>query len=97
MEYLKINIANQVTSAYNQYKKNNEGLASYSDDYLRKLDDLNRNTNVYFQKRDITLLQFIDQQRIYITTNIQLIELKQQYLNSVNNLNFSVGESVIEY
>jgi hypothetical protein len=26
-----------------------------------------------------------------------LIELKQQYLNSVNNLNFSVGETVIDY
>ncbi len=97
LEYLKINVINQVVSAYNQYKKNNEGLASYSDDYLQKLEDLNRNTNVYFQKRDITLLQFIDQQRIYITTNIQLIELKQQYLNSVNNLNFSIGESVIDY
>ena len=97
LDYLKINVINQVVSAFNQYKKNNEGLASYTNDYLQKLEDLNRNTNVYFQKRDISLLQFIDQQRIYITTNIQLIELKQQYLNSVNNLNFSVGESVIDY
>ncbi len=96
-EYLKVNVMNQVISAYNQYKRNNEGLSSYSDEYLDKLDQLNRNTNVYFQKRDISLLEFIDQQRIYITTNIQLIELKQQYLNSVNNLNFSVGETVVDY
>ena len=88
---------NQVIAAYNQYKRNNEGLSSYSDEYLVKLDQLNRNTNIYFQKRDISLLEFIDQQRIYITTNIQLIELKQQYLDSVNNLNFSVGETVVDY
>lgn len=96
-DYLKINIANQVVAAYNQYKKNYEGLTTYTDEYLGKLTQLNRNTNTYFQKRDISLLEFIDYQRIYITTNIQLIELKQQYLNSVNNLNFSVGETVIDY
>jgi len=97
LEYLKINVVNQVTAAYNQYKRNNEGLSSYSDEYLGKLDQLNRNTNIYFQKRDISLLEFIDQQRIYISTYIQLIELKQQYLNSVNSLNFSVGETVVDY
>ncbi len=96
-DYLKINITNQVIAAYNQYKKNYEGLTGYTDEYLTKLAQLNKNTNTYFQKRDISLLEFIDYQRIYITTNIQLIELRQQYLNSVNNLNFSVGETVIDY
>ena len=96
-EYLKINITNQVISAFNQYKKISDGLIVYSDDYLKKLDQLNKNTNIYFQRRDISLLEFIDQQRIYITTNLQLIELRQQYLNSVGNLNFSVGETVIDY
>ena len=61
---------------------------------VREIDE---DTNKYFQKRDISLLEFIDQQRIYITTNIQLIELRQTYLNSVNNLNFSIGETVIDY
>ncbi len=96
-DYLKINITNQVISAFNQYKKNFEGLASYTSEYLGSLKQLNINTNTYFQKRDISLLEFIDYQRIYISTNIQLIELRQQFLNSVNNLNFSVGETVIEY
>lgn len=96
-DYLKINITNQVIAAFNQYKKNSEGLTNYSDEYLNSLTQLNRNTNTYFQKRDISLLEFIDYQRIYISTNIQLIELRQQFLNSVNNLNFSVGETVIEY
>jgi cobalt-zinc-cadmium efflux system outer membrane protein len=96
-DYLKITITNQVIAAFNQYKKNYEGLTNYTDEYLNSLTQLNRNTNTYFQKRDISLLEFIDYQRIYISTNIQLIELRQQFLNSVNNLNFSVGETVIEY
>ena len=97
LEYLKITVANQVIVAFNQYKKISDGLIVYSDDYLKKLDQLNRNTNIYFQRRDISLLQFIDQQRIYITTNLQLIGLRQQYLNSISNLNFSVGEIIIDY
>lgn len=96
-DYLKITITNQVIAAFNQYKKNYEGLTNYTDEYLNNLAQLNRNTNTYFQKRDISLLEFIDYQRIYISTNIQLIELRQQFLNSVNNLNFSVGETVIDY
>ncbi|MBS1681350.1 MAG: TolC family protein [Bacteroidetes bacterium] len=96
-DYLKINITNQVIAAFNQYKKSYEGLTNYTDEYLNNLTQLNHNTNTYFQKRDISLLEFIDYQRIYITTNLQLIELRQQFLNSVNNLNFSVGETVIDY
>jgi cobalt-zinc-cadmium efflux system outer membrane protein len=96
-DYLKINITNQVIAAFNQYKKNFDGLANYTDEYLNSLTQLNKNTNTYFQKRDISLLEFVDYQRIYISTNIQLIELRQTFLNSVNTLNFSVGETVIDY
>ncbi len=96
-DYLKITITNQVISSFNQYKKIYEGLTNYTDEYLNNLTQLNRNTNTYFQKRDISLLEFIDYQRIYISTNIQLIELRQQFLNSVNTLNFSIGETVIDY
>ncbi|MBI1768908.1 MAG: TolC family protein [Bacteroidetes bacterium] len=96
-DYLKITITNQVISAFNQYKKIYEGLTNYTDEYLNSLTQLNRNTNTYFQKRDISLLEFIDYQRIYISTNIQLIELRQQFLNSVNTLNFSIGETIIDY
>ena len=96
-DYLKINITNQVIAAFNQYQKNFQGLTNYTDEYLNSLTQLNKNTNTYFQKRDISLLEFIDYQRIYISTNIQLIELRQTFLNSVNTLNFSVGETVIDH
>jgi len=90
-------VRNEVMAAYNRYKNSNAGLANYNTDLLDKLHDLNKNTNESFQKRSISLLQFIDQQRIFIQTNIQLIELKQQFLNNVNELNFSIGTNIIEY
>ncbi len=88
---------NEVAAAYNRYKNSNNGLANYNAQFLDRLRELNQSTNQNFQKRNISLLQFIDQQRIYILTNIQLIELKQQYLNNVNELNFTVGQTIIDY
>lgn len=94
---LENQVRNEVIAAYNRYKNSNSGLANYTSQFLDRLKDLNQSTNQNFQKRNISLLQFIDQQRIYILTNIQLIELKQQYLSNVNELNFSIGQTIIDY
>ncbi len=94
---LENQVRNEVIAAYNRYKNSNNGLANYKPEFMDGLTQLNIGTNNAFQKRNISLLQFIDQQRIYIQTNIQLIELKQQFLNNVNELNFSIGTNLIEY
>jgi cobalt-zinc-cadmium efflux system outer membrane protein len=88
-------VRNEVAAAYNRYRSSNTGLDNYKIEFLDHLRDLNKSTNENFQKRNISLLQFIDLQRIFILTNIQLIELKQQYLNNVNELNFTVGSAII--
>lgn len=99
LQFLQLDnkVRNEVTAAYNRYKSANTGLANYNAEFLERLNQLNQSTNENFQKRNISLLQFIDQQRIYIQTNIELIELRQLYLNNVNELNFYVGTNIIEY
>jgi cobalt-zinc-cadmium efflux system outer membrane protein len=94
---LENRVRNEVTAAYNRYKNANSGLANYNTQFIDRLTQLNQSTNENFQKRNISLLQFIDQQRIFIQTNIELIELKQLYLTNVNELNFYVGTNIIEY
>lgn len=96
-EQIENQVRNEVLAAYNRYRSSNSGLANYKPEFLEQLNQLIKSTNENFQKRNISLLQFIDQQRIFILTNIQLIELKQQYLNNVNELNFSVGQTLIDY
>ena len=99
LQFLQLDnqVRNEVRAAYNRYKSSNTGLANYNSEFLERLRQLNQGTNENFQKRNISLLQFIDQQRIFIQTNIELIELKQLYLNNVNELNFYVGTNIIEY
>jgi Outer membrane protein len=96
-EQIENQVRNEVVAAYNRYQNSNSGLANYDAVLLEKLKQLNISTNENFQKRNISLLQFIDYQRIYILTNTQLIELKQQFINHVNELNFAVGTNIIEY
>jgi outer membrane protein, heavy metal efflux system len=92
----KSKISNEVMASYQRLRHNTEGIQTYTPDFMENLRTINISVNQNFQKRNISLLEFIDQQRIYITTNLQLIELKQQYLDCVNDLNFSVGTQVIE-
>jgi cobalt-zinc-cadmium efflux system outer membrane protein len=96
-DQLESQTRNEVTAAYQRYKSSSAGLANYKTEFLERLRDLNRSTNENFQKRNISLLQFIDQQRIYIQTNLQMIELKQLYIDNINELNFSIGTNLIEY
>lgn len=96
-DQLENQVRNEVVAAYNRYQNSKSGLANYNQLLLDKLAQLNVSTNENFQKRNISLLQFIDYQRIYILTNTQLIELKQQFINHVNELNFAVGTNLIEY
>lgn len=90
-------IRNEVMAAYNRYRKSLEGVSNYNGQFLDRLQDLNRSAGLNFQRRNISLLQFIDQQRIYILTNLQLIDMRQLYLNNVNELNFTIGTNLIEY
>jgi cobalt-zinc-cadmium efflux system outer membrane protein len=96
-DQLENQVRNEVFAAYNQYKSSSAGLANYKPELMQQLKDLNQNTNVNFQKRTISLLQFIDQQRIYVQTNILRIELKQIYINNINELNFYVGTNLVDY
>jgi cobalt-zinc-cadmium efflux system outer membrane protein len=94
---LENQVRNEVTSAYNRYINAKSGLVNYTPELLTRLNRLNESTNENFRKRNISLLQFIDQQRIYIQTNIQLIELRQQFLGTVNDLHFATGKTLIDF
>lgn len=89
-------VRNEVEAAYRRYMNSQTVISNYNTQFLDRLLELNRSANQNFQRRNISLLQFIDQQRIYIDTNLQLIDMKQLHLNNVNELNFCVGTTLIE-
>jgi cobalt-zinc-cadmium efflux system outer membrane protein len=87
-------IENEVTSAYFQYVNNKINLANYTDEFITELDELSKNALINFQKKNITLLEFLDYQQIYIETRMKYLETKCSYLNSLNFLSFTLGKEL---
>jgi outer membrane protein, heavy metal efflux system len=89
-------VLNEVLSAYNQLTQTREGLLKYNQDFLNKIEELIRNANANYNRRNISLLEYIDLLRIYVQTETQMIDLHYEYQKAINRINFAVGLSVIE-
>lgn len=87
-------VSNETTSAYYQLINTQRGIENYSSQFIQQLEELNVNANNNYNRRNISILEYIDQQRIYVQTKIQQIQLMNQYNQSVNQLNFSVGREL---
>lgn len=90
----EIRVRNEVATSFEQYLNSKQGFEAYSAEFLRQTEELNSNANVNYAKKNINLLEFIDLQRIYIINKTQYIELRNAYLRSINQLNFSIGTEI---
>lgn len=89
-------ISQEITTSYNQFRIQQEGLDRYNSALIAELEAFNNSSLESYNKRLITLLEFIDQQRIYIQTKSQQLDLFNGYMQSVNDLNFRVGGTIID-
>lgn len=60
--------------------------------YLESLDQLQQGASENFAKRSISILEYIDFQRIYLQTLLDYHTLQANYKNSMANLNLLVGK-----
>ncbi|QHT66878.1 TolC family protein [Rhodocytophaga rosea] len=88
-------VVNEITNAYYQLINTQKGLSNYSAQFIQQLEELNTNATTNYNRRNISILEYIDQQRIYIQTKIQEIELRNNYNRSANQLNFSIGKELL--
>jgi len=88
-------ISQEITTSYNQFLIQQQGLDRYNSALIAELEAFNNSSLESYNKRLITLLEFIDQQRIYIQTKSQQLDLFNGYMQAINDLNFRVGGTVI--
>ena len=94
LEIFTNNLQNEVFSAYMQYINNSENLASYTPEFMTELTNLSAGAVENFEKKNITLLEFLDFQQIYLDSEMQYLEMKSNYLYSFNFLSFVVGKDL---
>ncbi|MFZ4426309.1 MAG: TolC family protein [Saprospiraceae bacterium] len=89
-------LLNEVASSYFKLLETKKCLSEYTSILQSQIENLNDNASQNYTKRNISLLEYIDLQRIYIQNKMQYTDLLYQYLLSVDYLNFSVGINAIK-
>ena len=87
----------ELYSAYSQLQKAVELCRSSNDELEQNFGHLIEGVNENFQKRNISMLEFIDYYQSYKETCLQLYELKKNILLAMENLNTIVGQTVFNY
>jgi outer membrane protein, heavy metal efflux system len=89
-------IRNEVAEAFAKLVNTKEGLKQFSPEFLEDIENLNKNAQTNYDRKNINLLEYIDLQRIYLQNQLQYIDFQNEYQKSINQLNFSVGKEILE-
>jgi cobalt-zinc-cadmium efflux system outer membrane protein len=89
---LRVNtVRNEVASSYVTYMLTKARLEKFDDQYAKDLEEMKDFAFQNFKKRNINLLEFLDQLRTYNAAKASLIGLKSSYMDALNDFNFKTG------
>ncbi|HLO56516.1 MAG TPA: TolC family protein [Saprospiraceae bacterium] len=94
VDYTKNQISNDINSSLFNYKTSKVNLQRYSDDLIGQVEKLINDANISFDKKNISLLQYMDYHQNFIDVKLQYSDALYQYQNAVNELNFTVGKEI---
>lgn len=90
-------VRNEVVTAFSQWANTKTGFQNLTPEFLGQMEELNKNADQNYDKKNINLLQYIDLRRIYVDNQLQYIGLQLEYRQTINKLNFSVGKEVLGF
>jgi cobalt-zinc-cadmium efflux system outer membrane protein len=86
-------ILNQVFTAYNNFKTIDNALKQYDSTFLGQLENMKNYANENYNNKQISILEYIDIQRVYLQTITDYIALNNTYLNSKSQLKYITGKN----
>jgi outer membrane protein, heavy metal efflux system len=84
-----------VISAYANAVETNRLFNKFDNKFITDLDNLNDEMLKNFEKRNISLIEFLDYYDAYKQNAIQLNNLLYNRINAFENLNYSVGKDIL--
>ncbi len=94
LEYARKDLENNVVSTYLQLKNTKNIYDQFTDGMRAQMDALSQNARLNFDKRNISLIEYIDFQRAYIDYQMNWIEATSNYYQSINQIHFAVGKEI---
>lgn len=93
--FLQQQVKNQVASTLNQYTLSQSRLKTINPDFLRRRIGVFNGCLNNYKLRNITLLDFLDCYDSHREASVDLMDLQAGYLQSISDLNFTLGKTVI--
>lgn len=84
-----------VLGAYANAIETNQLYSKFDNSFMADLDELNNEMLKNFEKRNISLIEFLDYYDAYKENAVQLNMLLYNRINAFENLNFSIGKDII--
>ncbi len=88
-------VKSEVISAYKGALENDRLYHQFDKNFVKDLEELNREMIKNYEKKNIGLVEFLDYYDAYKTNAIQLNTLENNRINAFENINFTVGKDVI--
>lgn len=96
INYAEHTVESQVAAAYTQLANSLQILQSYNQSLFDQMNELSENANLNYEKRNISLIEFIDFQRSFIENQKNWIQAKNNYQIQLNHLSFVVGKNMFK-
>lgn len=93
LDYKRKELESEVTACHNQVLNSMDLFTSFNQDLFNQMNELSENAKINYEKRNITLLEYIDYQRAYIANQQNWIEVNKTYHLNISQLNFVIGKN----
>jgi len=89
-------VQSEVEGAYMKLQKYKIQYDAVDKNYSKDLEDMVSNAISNYNKKLISLLEFLDQMRAYTSAKSGIIDMNTNYFNAIENLNYQVGADIIK-
>lgn len=87
-------VENQVVAAINRVENSRSLVALFTPEFIAQMDELSDNAKLNYEKRNISLIEYIDYQRAYIENQKNRIDVLNTFHQHENQLSFFIGKSI---
>lgn len=91
LNYKKDELKNEVIMAKESFLRAMELKNSFDSELIDKMEALSIDAKINYERKNISLYEYIDFQRSYIENKLNFIEANRKYNVAINFLNFNVG------
>jgi cobalt-zinc-cadmium efflux system outer membrane protein len=94
LDYFKLKMENDIMVTFEKLNNAQKMLNNFSPEFIKNVDELTKQATMNFEKKNISIIQYIDYQTSYLNFKIQQADAQYQYFEAINQINFEAGKEL---